>query len=94
MTPTTPTWVTKFIRTPKALYDKAGIDASTEKGNIDAGIYMLSDLLYKSNDNMELAITMYKCGEYRGREVYDAGIVLDCVKEVITDYEFYKEANK
>ena len=76
------------------LYDDVGIDANTEKGNIDAGLYMLSRLLYKADDNIELALTMYKCGEYRGREIHDAGIVLDCVQEVMTDYENYKEANK
>lgn len=76
------------------LYDEHQINAETPFGNIDAGLYILSDLMYKSGDNMDLALMMYKCGESRGRELYDDGVVLDCVYEVINDYENYKEANK
>ena len=75
------------------LYGEHQINAETPYGNIDAGLYILSDLMYKSGDNMDLALMMYKCGESRGRELYSEGIVLDCVTEVINDYKAYKEAN-
>ena len=76
------------------LYDKYGIDAQTRTGNLDAGVMMIAELCnkYGPKDVCQI-ITSYKCGEYRGEELVAAGVVLDCVDEVMMTYAEYCDEN-
>lgn len=72
------------------LYDQYGIDCTTRTGNLDAGVVMIKELCdkYGHKDICQI-VTSYKCGEYRGEELVSAGIVLDCVDEVMMTYAEY-----
>ena len=48
-----------------------GIDPETKQGNIEAGVYMLGQLL-KSYD-VDRALMAYNCGETYAEELWDAG---------------------
>lgn len=77
------------------LYDAYGIDAQTRTGNIDAGVVMIKELCdkYGKKDICQI-VTSYKCGESRGEELVNAGIILDAVDAVMMDYAEYKEESK
>ena len=59
------------------------IDATTRKGNIEAGITMIKELQNKYPDDLVRVLTAYKAGESRAKEICEAGITLEAVENVI-----------
>lgn len=59
------------------------IDATTRKGNIEAGITMIKELQDKYPDDLVRVLTAYKAGESRAKEICEAGITLEAVENVI-----------
>lgn len=51
---------------------KLGMDPETKLGNIEAGVYMLSELLNRYGDE-HLALMAYNCGESGADELWNAG---------------------
>ena len=51
-----------------------GMDIYTVPGNVEAGVYMIGDLLDRYGDP-HLALMAYNCGEYGAAELWDEGIV-------------------
>lgn len=59
------------------------IDATTRKGNIEAGITMIKELQDKYPDDLVRVLTAYKAGESKAKEICEAGITLEAVENVI-----------
>ena len=71
------------------LMKEYGIDATTRKGNIEAGITMMAELMRKYPDDLVMQITSYKAGEYKAKEICANGYVIESASQVIEMAEAY-----
>lgn len=67
-----------------AMEEDYGLDITEPLDNIEAGMIILKDLMTKYPDDIALVLQCYKAGEYRGRELYNQGIILEAVENVVT----------
>lgn len=66
-----------------------GIDVMTHEGNIEAGIYIISQHLEKYGEP-ELALMAYNCGPTGARRLWDAGTYqTDYSHKVMTAFEYW-----
>lgn len=66
-----------------------GIDVMTHEGNIEAGIYIISQHLEKYGEP-ELALMAYNCGPTGARRLWDAGTYqTDYSRKVMTAFEYW-----
>lgn len=66
-----------------------GFDPLTYAGNIEAGIYIISQQLQKYGEP-ELALMAYNCGPTGARKLWDAGAYqTDYTRKVMTAYEYW-----
>lgn len=66
-----------------------GLDPMTHAGNIEAGIYIISQYL-QSYGEPELALMAYNCGPGGARKLWDAGTYqTDYSRKVMTAFEYW-----
>lgn len=66
-----------------------GIDVMTHEGNIEAGIYIISQHLVKYGEP-ELALMAYNCGATGAKRLWDAGTYqTDYSRKVMTAFEYW-----
>lgn len=66
-----------------------GLDPMTHAGNIEAGIYIISQYL-QSYGEPELALMAYNCGTGGARKLWDAGTYqTDYSRKVMTAFEYW-----
>lgn len=66
-----------------------GLDPMTHAGNIEAGIYIISQYL-QSYGEPELALMAYNCGPGGARNLWDAGTYqTDYSRKVMTAFEYW-----
>ncbi len=66
-----------------------GIDVMTHEGNIEAGIYIISQHLAKYGEP-ELALMAYNCGATGAKRLWDAGTYqTDYSRKVMTAFEYW-----
>ena len=66
-----------------------GLDPMTHAGNIEAGIYIISQYL-QSYGEPELALMAYNCGPSGARKLWDAGTYqTDYSRKVMTAFEYW-----
>lgn len=64
--------------------DDAGVDVFKPMGNIDAGLLILQDYKARGFNDVEM-IQLYKCGEGRGKQLLNDGIIISQADNVVRE---------
>lgn len=62
-----------------------GIEPTTYEGNIEAGVYMLGQLLDKYDDDTHKALMAYNCGDAGAARLWDQGYVTSSYSENVVE---------
>lgn len=69
----------------------SGIDVHEPKGNIEAGLRIMRELISRYPEDIKMVIQTYKCGISRGEELAAEGIIIGAVDVVLRTAEEFKE---
>lgn len=72
--------------------EKKGLDVNDPYDNLEIGCIIFGKLLEKTGD-AEKAIQYYKCGEKRGKKLWNEGKKLSSIEKIIERAEEWKNAN-